>query len=163
MSIKTWEERVTLPESKLDADDCTLAEIAELRAEVLRLQGEVSNRNLRALEGDRSKTAFNSLYDSHEGLLGELRECKKLLDQVLQDRRNIAVELAAVSEAKMSSWIEQQRVINRLRAELAAIKQQKSIGSLKVLKPGEAIATAIEQSVCAFPECCPEHIHLVNR
>lgn len=51
MSIKTWRERVTLPESKLDADDCTLAEIAELRAEVLRLQGEVSDRNLRALEG----------------------------------------------------------------------------------------------------------------
>jgi hypothetical protein len=43
-------------------------QIEQLEVERLRLAGEVSNRNQRALEGDKSTAAFNTLYDEFEAL-----------------------------------------------------------------------------------------------
>lgn len=45
-----------------------LDEVKSLKAENLRLAGEVANRNRRALEGDESKAAFNRMYDKAETL-----------------------------------------------------------------------------------------------
>lgn len=47
-------------------------QLDERDAECLRLAGEVSNRNLRALEGDKATAAFNDLYVEHEALRAAL-------------------------------------------------------------------------------------------
>lgn len=46
-------------------------ELERLRKEVLRLQGEVVNRNKRALDGDEYKAAFDAQYDMAEQLRAE--------------------------------------------------------------------------------------------
>lgn len=93
MSIQTWEERLEgtahfdLQGYEEDRDAFKLEEIDELRAEVLRLAGEVSNRNARALEGDKVRAAFNLLYIEHEKLQLELRECSKATTELEKIRR----------------------------------------------------------------------------
>jgi hypothetical protein len=49
-------------------------EIDALRAEVERLQGEVANRNQRALDGDKAQKAFDTLFQEHERLRAAVQE-----------------------------------------------------------------------------------------
>lgn len=49
----------------------------ELEAEVKRLQGEVHDRNKRALEGDKSAKALDDLYEAHESLRVENDSLKR--------------------------------------------------------------------------------------
>jgi len=54
-------------------------QIDQLEVERLRLVGEVSNRNIRALEGDKSTAAFNTLCDEYEALRLESLQLKAAL------------------------------------------------------------------------------------
>jgi hypothetical protein len=58
-------------EHKVERDALT-QRVAELEKERLRLCGEVSNRNMRALEGDKAQAAFDRLYAEHEALLTQI-------------------------------------------------------------------------------------------
>ena len=52
-------------------DPCCMncgCECDKVQKEVQRLQGEVHNRNKRALEGDKSTKAWDALYEAHEKL-----------------------------------------------------------------------------------------------
>jgi chromosome segregation ATPase len=55
--------------AKVNAENKALRQqLAEAQAEIKRLQVEVSNRNRRALEGDKAQAAFDRLYTEHEEL-----------------------------------------------------------------------------------------------
>lgn len=52
-------------------------QLADAQAEIKRLQVEVSNRNRRALEGDKAQAAFDLLYTEHEELRIQVEASRK--------------------------------------------------------------------------------------
>lgn len=54
--------------------------VAELETENLRLCGEVSNRNKRALEGDKAQAAFEQIYLESEQLRQQLAKAQALIE-----------------------------------------------------------------------------------
>lgn len=62
-----------------EKNDELQARVVELKKENSRLAEEVSNRNLRALEGDKAQAAFNKLFDEHELLRAENESLKAQL------------------------------------------------------------------------------------
>ena len=57
--------------------DTLRQQLADAQAEIKRLQVEVSNRNRRALEGDKAQAAFDLLYTEHEELRIQVEASRK--------------------------------------------------------------------------------------
>lgn len=103
-------EAFSLRDAPMCAKSLSVAadELLRLHAEVARLAGEVSNRNRRALEGDKANAAFNTLYDEHEVLQNQARELVTAAKEVLR-----------ISDRKHDAWDRAKAAIFRIEGGAA--------------------------------------------
>ena len=90
-------------------------EVTAQQAEIERLRGEVTNRNKRAIDGDKAQSAFDALFTEHEAL------CAKLA----------ALEAIANSDDGAGGEGMKLYLENRnMKAKLAALEKQEPVGEV---------------------------------
>ena len=126
--VKELIERLRDPQWSAEAHRYESADALErLTAENLRLAGEVSNRNSRALAGDTATKQFDAMYEDIERLTAHDQFLADANKQWMADCERLTAERDALVAAKDGAYLERNQLVALLSKVFPAGKKQTAI------------------------------------